>query len=126
MRELHEGIEAGRLFYFCPQCKLRATRGVTEHEQIIDAVAQLVLAAIPPAARMVSDEFSADERQQLRELVKTEDQRSNGVFELSNLLNRLCSDTAHDPSRLGRLPQAVVLGEERPPKRKAPSRRSLD
>lgn len=60
--------------------------------QVIETLAHLVLATRPLAERVLSDDFSADDRRRLREL--TANGRSNAVFDLSNLLNRLCGERA--------------------------------
>ena len=58
----------------------------------IDTLAHLIKACLPLAERLLSDEFSADDRRKLREL--TANGRSNAVFDLSNALNRLCGERA--------------------------------
>lgn len=63
------------------------------HGQEIEILAHLLLAAKPLADRILSDEFSAEDRRKLRELTATNG-RSNGVFDLSNSLNRLCGERA--------------------------------
>lgn len=55
-------------------------------------LAQLVNAAAPLAERIASNEFSARDRQILRRL--TQAGQSNLVFDLSNSLNRCCSEKA--------------------------------
>ena len=62
-------------------------------DQVIKTLAYLILAAKPLAEYVLSDHFSAEERDALREKTVTNG-RSNAVFELSNLLNRLCSERA--------------------------------
>lgn len=125
MKKHEEGIDEKRVCYVCSACGLRATRGITEHEKTIDALAQMVVAMLPLAARVLSDEFSAYERYQLHDLVLTPDRCSHGVFELSILIGRLCSETARDPSRLERLPKYFIVGENLCPKRRTRSDRSL-
>lgn len=51
----------------------------------------LILAAIPLARELVSDRFSDDERRDFRNSVS-----HDGIFELSNLLNGLCSKRARE------------------------------
>ncbi len=60
--------------------------------QVIEALAQLILTAKPLAELILTDDFTPEERELLRQL--TQVVRSNGVFDLSNLLNRLCSERA--------------------------------
>lgn len=62
------------------------------HGQMIETLAHLILAAKPLAEQILSDAYTPEEREQLRQ--KTQVVRSNGVFDLSNLLNRLCSERA--------------------------------
>jgi hypothetical protein len=71
--------------------------GINEHEQAIEVLGHLILAAKPLAARILTDEFTPEERQSLRDL--TTKGRSNGLFELSNLLNRLCGERARNEIR---------------------------
>ena len=61
-------------------------------EQIVNTLAHLILATLPMAERVLSDDFSSADRSRLREL--TQNGRSNAVFELSNVLNRLCGERA--------------------------------
>lgn len=72
-------------------------RSDDERAQAIEVLAHLVLAAKPLAVSILSDDFSPEERTRLRELATVG--RSNGVFELSNLLNRLCGEKARDEIR---------------------------
>lgn len=62
------------------------------HQVMIDSLAGLINAAIPLAQAILSDDFTAEERRLLREA--TVKGRTNGVFELSNLLSRLCGERA--------------------------------
>lgn len=62
---------------------------VSEHANMLQTLAYLILAARSIATRVASSEFSAEERRRLRELVGM-----NGVFDLSNALNKLCGETA--------------------------------
>jgi hypothetical protein len=82
--------------YVCSQCGFRATAGQTEHDKLIDELAQMVLAMLPLASRLVSDEFTEAERGQLRDVATTPAYKFHGVFELSTCLNRLCGETARD------------------------------
>lgn len=63
------------------------------HSEVIEVLSQQIKAAIPLARLMVGDEFSPEERERLRKLTVTT-ARWHGVFELSNLLNRLCGEEA--------------------------------
>ncbi|GEM_PF-2384714 len=62
------------------------------HGQQIYALAHLILAARSLAEQILSDTYSPDERENLRR--QTQVGRSNALFELSNLLSRLCSERA--------------------------------
>ncbi len=55
-------------------------------------LAQLINAATPLATRVASEEFSARDRHMLRQLTKVG--LSHNVFELSNVLNECCGETA--------------------------------
>lgn len=72
--------------------KVPVPRLASSREFTIKVLAGMIKSAIPLAELMASDDFSPEERQALRQL--TSNGRSNGVFDLSNLLNRLCSETA--------------------------------
>ncbi len=61
--------------------------------EVVKTLAHLILAIKPWAELLLSEEFSPEQRQQLRELTATNG-RSNAVFEVSNALNRLCSERA--------------------------------
>lgn len=74
------------------------------HDELIHALAQMIKSGIPLAERLLSDEFSAQERSSL--IGATKSARSNGVFDFSNLLNRLCSERARNeikPSKESKL-----------------------
>lgn len=60
----------------------------------IESLAHLILAAKPLAEALLSDQYSPEDRKRLREL--TGNGRSNAVFDLSNLLNRLCGERARN------------------------------
>jgi hypothetical protein len=66
------------------------------NKQVIDALAHLILAARPLAERVESNDFSPEDRRRLRELTRVNRGRSNAVFELSTLLNRLCGERARE------------------------------
>lgn len=55
----------------------------------IKTLSYMILAMLPLARRVDSDEFSAEDRRMLREMTERD-----GVFRLSNLLNRLCGEDA--------------------------------
>lgn len=57
-------------------------------------LAHLLMAIKPLAERVDSDEFSAEDRKRLRELVRNG--RSNLVFDLSNIFTRLCGERARN------------------------------
>jgi hypothetical protein len=63
------------------------------HDHVVERVAMLVKSLEPLARRLVSDEFSPEDRKRLRELTALQDQ-SHSVFELSTHLNRLCGEKA--------------------------------
>lgn len=62
------------------------------HNPALEIFAHQVKAMIPLAEWIVSNQFTADERHKLREF--SSNGRSNDVFKLSTILNRLCSETA--------------------------------
>lgn len=64
---------------------------VRAKDQELEIAAHLILALRPLAERIASDEFTPEERKHLRELVK-----GDGVFHLSNALNRLCGEKARE------------------------------
>lgn len=64
----------------------------SERGQVIDTLAHLILAMRPLAEQVLSEAFSPEEREHLRQ--KTQIVRVNGLFDLSNLLSRLCSERA--------------------------------
>lgn len=61
------------------------------NESVIDALANMVKAMIPIADLVLSDDFSPEQRKNLRERADVD-----GVFRLSNLLNRLCGERARN------------------------------
>lgn len=63
-----------------------------DHGHIIEIMSHMILAMRPLTRIILSEEFSSVERDRLREL--TTNGRSSGVFELSNLLHRLCGERA--------------------------------
>jgi hypothetical protein len=69
--------------------KSRKGGGAMIHQQTIKETVKLMKKLIPLVKLIVSDEFTADERRQLRILLDYD-----GVFKLSNLINRLCSEKA--------------------------------
>ncbi len=62
------------------------------YEPVLEALAVLIKAAIPLAEQVSSDQYSAADRNWLRE--NTRSGPSHGVFILSNLLNGLCGERA--------------------------------
>lgn len=62
------------------------------HTQIIETLACLVLCAKPLAEQILSERFTPEERELLRK--KTQIGRSSGIFDVSNLFSRLCSEQA--------------------------------
>jgi hypothetical protein len=62
-------------------------------EGTVDILAHLIAAALPLAEELLS-EGSPEGRDKLRQLTRLPGSHSNGVFELSNVLNRLCSERA--------------------------------
>ncbi len=75
-----------------PQPLLNGKTVGTEAKECVRVLEHLIQAIKPLAASMLTEEFTKDDRKALREL--TTDGRSNAVFEVSNLLNRLCSESA--------------------------------
>lgn len=69
-------------------------KSLSLNKEMPQVLANLILAAVPLAKALLSDDFSPEHRRQLRDLTK--DNSTNGVFELSNLLNRLCSEKARE------------------------------
>lgn len=63
-----------------------------DHKAGLEILTYQIKAMIPLVKWIASNEFNPEERRNLRELSAND--RSNNVFELSNLLNRLCSETA--------------------------------
>lgn len=62
------------------------------HKEVLNFFAAAVMSLVPLAHLILSDDFSPEERKEMRE--KTAMGQSHGVFELSNLLNRLCGEKA--------------------------------
>ena len=72
-----------------------ATQSVTgDHNLILKKLAKLLNEALPLAQRVESEEFTSEEREQLRTLTLTPDGRSQAVFALSNVLFRLCGESS--------------------------------
>ena len=65
-------------------------------DAILSSLAGQISAILPLATIVASDDFSLDDRNNLRKMVP-----NKGVFEVSNLLNALCSETARKLSRKG-------------------------
>lgn len=59
----------------------------------VDFIASLIL-EIMPLLEKIDKDGTKEERDRLREITKTQGGRSNAIFELSNILNRLCSERA--------------------------------
>ncbi|MFA6445963.1 MAG: hypothetical protein WCW14_01805 [Candidatus Paceibacterota bacterium] len=66
---------------------------------ILTEAARLINELLPFAKRIVSDEFTPPEREELRRL--TTDGRVNGVFDLSNVLTALCGERARAQTKSG-------------------------
>lgn len=64
---------------------------LSERELVLQALAGLVQLTIPLAERALSNSFSPEERARLRESTG-----GDGIFRLSNLLNRLCGEKARE------------------------------
>lgn len=64
----------------------------TFRAETINSLAHIIQAAIPLAKLVLTDNFSPEERKKLRDM--TQSGQSHGVFDLSNLLNRLCGEKA--------------------------------
>lgn len=62
-----------------------------EHRTMVTAVADLVRAMLPLVELVLSDKFTKEDRKELREL-----SGRDGVFRLSNALNKLCSEKARE------------------------------
>jgi hypothetical protein len=67
-----------------------------DQEQDLSSLAHLILAALPIAERVLSDNFSVEARQKLRHLTPTQRGRSNGVFDLYQALSGLCGERARN------------------------------
>lgn len=65
--------------------------GENRNDAVIAALAAMTRAMLPLAELALSDEFSAEERQKIRDL-----SGGDGVFRLSNKLNRLCGERARN------------------------------
>jgi hypothetical protein len=65
----------------------------TEKHKTLVILAGMVKAALPLAELVLTDEFSADDRAELRKLCG-----GDGVFRLSNRLSNLCGETARNGS----------------------------
>lgn len=59
-----------------------------EKEKVLETLAYMTLAMLPLAERVSSEDFSAEERKALRQMT------SDGIFKLSNELNKLCGEKA--------------------------------
>lgn len=66
----------------------QANAGLSREDTIL-SLACLIKAATPLAQAIVSDAFSAEDRQRLRDLAG-----KDGVYRLSTIMNRLCSEAA--------------------------------
>jgi len=64
-----------------------------EHPASIEKLGRMIKEMLPLAKQVSSDQFTAEDRKLLRDL--TREGHSNGVFELSNVLNLLCGERAH-------------------------------
>ena len=64
------------------------------HHRSLQELANLVNTALPLAHRVESDEFTPEEREELRRLTCLDSRPSHAVFELSNALTRLCGEAA--------------------------------
>ncbi len=67
------------------------TVSTSTHGSDLETLGHLILAMIPLAERVVSDDFSPAERRRLREMTF-----DTGVFRLSNALEALCGETARE------------------------------
>jgi hypothetical protein len=65
------------------------------HEQDLVLLSHMVLATLPIAKRVLSDEFSGEDRNRLRHLTRTPN-HSHAVFELYQALGGLCSERARN------------------------------
>ena len=83
----------------------------TDHDRIIKELAILVNKALPLAQRLESDEFTPEERERFRSLTAIQRSYSNAVFELNNLLSRLCGESAR--RLLSRDPKVVAKEKRR-------------
>ncbi len=74
-----------------------------EKEAVLREAAGYINSLLPLAVRIESDEFTKTDREKLRKLTNTVK-----VFQLSNVLNHLCGETARlhqrgDPTTIARL-----------------------
>jgi hypothetical protein len=79
-----------------PTTKKAATHGLT-HQEALATLAHQIGAMLPLARWVESEEFDDEERELLRKL--SANGHSNNVFQLSTILNRLCSVTARKEFR---------------------------
>lgn len=91
-------LESGlvRLELISPKGASYSTESVgdTPRDEVVKKLAGLILQALPLATRLASDEFSATDRASLRQLATQG--RSAGVFELSNVMFKLCSERSRN------------------------------
>lgn len=71
--------------------QLKECQASDETKKAIDATAALIESLLPLSELLLSDEFSAQERAELRRKVN-----GHGLFNLANNMNALCSETARN------------------------------
>lgn len=74
----------------------------------LEVTGYLILAMLPLAEKIVSDDFSADDRRNLREMTG-----GDAVFRLSNVLEALCGEKARERVLSNSQPQATRNGDQR-------------
>ena len=67
-----------------------------DRQQVITSLSHMVMATLTLAEKVAGDEFTADDRQKLRQLTATQRGHSSGVFELYQALGALCSERARN------------------------------
>ncbi|MBI4127614.1 MAG: hypothetical protein HY459_00935 [Parcubacteria group bacterium] len=72
-----------------PRRLRKVTNGLPGHRGFLTILAHLIQASVPLLEQILSEEFSAEERRELRKLTG-----GDTIFRFSNLLEKLCSEQA--------------------------------
>ncbi|MFO0718988.1 MAG: hypothetical protein U0522_03105 [Candidatus Paceibacterota bacterium] len=75
-----------------PGTPVESASALLDHKAIVAMTANLILALHPLVSTVLSDDFTPEQRAELRQ--RTQHGRDSKLFELSNNLNRLCSERA--------------------------------